>query len=140
MLRGSWISSMLKYNYLHFILYAASLLLIPILLGIIAAQPFNVYPFLGIAVANLMILCKYIQRIKIEDDDIVVKKVFKKECIAYNEIRNIVIEKDKFFFSPTILLRINTKAKRITLHIGTLPYNQCQNVVELLKNKVKLIY
>ena len=76
MLRGSWISSMLKYNYLHFILYAASLLLIPILLGIIAARPVNIYPFLGIAVANLMILCKYIQRIKIEDDDIVVKKVF----------------------------------------------------------------
>ena len=69
-----------------------------------------------------------------------VKKVFKKECIAYNEIRNIVIEKDKFFFSPTILLRINTKAKRITLHIGTLRYDQRQNVVELLKNKVKLIY
>lgn len=42
--------------------------------------------------------------------------------------------------SPTILLRINTKAKRITLHIGTLPYDQRQNVVELLKNKVKLIY
>jgi hypothetical protein len=111
---------------------------IPIVFSILFSH-YNLLAFSTVLIFISFLLLKYLNRIKIENERIILLRPIKKEIFYYDNMEIIAIKKEFFFSSATIKLQIKQKRNRVNIHLGTLSYSQSEAVKKLLENKVKTI-
>lgn len=129
---------MLRYSYTNIIIGMVICITIPIVFSILFSH-YNLLAFSTVLIFISFLLLKYLNRIKIENERIILLRPIKKEIFYYDNMEIIAIKKEFFFSSATIKLQIKQKRNRVNIHLGTLSYSQSEAVKKLLENKVKTI-
>ena len=132
---------MLNFNYKNIIVVMAYASAITIILFLLFPHRDNILPFIVSLIFPLFVYFKYANRIDVRKTELIIRRPLRRqEIINYDNVKNIAVLKDPFFFSKTIKLIINTDGGRKCVCLGTLPSSQINNLISLLGNKVKLLF
>ncbi len=100
------------------------LVVVPIMLYLLFPH-YNIFPFVFVCFWCLFYIEKRLNKIKVEEDKLVINNFFHKKEISYADIKNIVVMKESFLAVETIKLRIiRNTSKDILVHLGILPYKE----------------
>ena len=81
----------------------------------------------------------YVNFLKMEEDSMVLAKIWKKKTIYYKDIDILVIEEDTAFGNATLRMYVIIKGKPLTVRFGNISFSEVEQVEKLLGNKVKVI-
>ena len=130
---------MLTFTYKYIIITVVSLFIGTSVLLLFSHSHFTWYVYTVPCVLSYFILANRANKIKIYKEQLIIESLYQKKSFDFENIQQITVFKDPFFYGKTIGLRIHLKnGKYNKYYIGTFLTSQLSELNTILSNKIKL--